>query len=328
MAGPRRTGILLLQLGTPDAPTPAALRRYLHEFLRDRRVIDLPRAIWWPLLYFRVLPTRPARSAALYRNIWTKEGSPLRLITQAQAAALGERFAETHPDQVRVRFGMRYGRPSIAAAVDELVADGCDRILALPMYPQYASATMGSSLQRLFEVAGTRRVVPSVRVVPPYFDAPEYIAALAASVRLALRNWDPDHVLISFHGVPRRHADSGDPYPEHCKATAQLLMQAMGWSNDHTTLAFQSLFGREEWLRPYTEDTLKELASRKVARLLAICPGFTADCLETLEEMDLTNGHLYRNAGGGEYRRVPCLNTEPAWIDALQSIANRHLAGW
>ena len=322
-----RTGVLLLQLGTPDAPTPGALRRYLHEFLRDRRVVDLPRVQWWPILYLGVLPRRPARSARLYRKIWTDAGSPLAVITQAQADALGSRLAEEH-GSIQVAIGMRYGQPSIATAVEELLSAGCDRLVAFPMYPQYASATTGSSFERLFDVIGHQRVVPSVRTVPPYFEAPEYIEALAASVRDSLNGWDPDHVLLSFHGVPKRFAALGDPYPQHCYATAGALASTMGWAQGRVTVSFQSLFGREEWLRPYTDETLRALARRRFSRLAVICPGFTTDCLETLEEMGMTNRELYEAAGGGEYRLVPCLNTHRAWIDAMAAIVRRELRGW
>ena len=327
MATQSRTGILLLQLGTPDAPTSGAVRRYLHEFLRDRRVVDLPRAQWLPILYLAVLPRRPGRSARLYKKVWTAEGSPLAVITQAQADGLASRLGADN-DEVRVAVGMRYGRPSISSAVDELVAAGCDRLVALPMFPQYASATTGSSLERVFDVLGRKRVVPSVRTVPPYFDAPEYIAALAASFRDALGEWQPDHVLVSFHGLPKRFADLGDPYPDHCRSTARALASVMDWPPDRLTVSFQSLFGREEWLKPYTDQTLRDLGARRISRLAVLCPGFTADCLETLEEMGMTNRELYKAAGGGEYRLVPCLNTHPAWIDAMAAIVRRELHGW
>jgi ferrochelatase len=325
-----RTGVLLLQLGTPDAPTSGALRRYLHQFLRDRRVVDLPRAKWWPILYLAVLPRRPSRSARLYRKVWTSEGSPLAVITQAQAdgllVALNESTAPGR--EIPVAIGMRYGRPSIAAAMQRLTEAGCDRIVALPMYPQYASATTGSSLEQFFDVIKTRRVIPAVRTVAPYFDAPEYISALAASVRDSLGAWQPDHVLISFHGVPKRFAELGDPYPDHCHATARALAAVLDWTEDRVTVSFQSLFGREEWLRPYTDETLCRLASRRLPRLAVLCPGFTADCLETLEEMGMTNRELYESAGGGEYRLVPCLNTHPSWIAAMAALVRREVEGW
>ena len=254
---------MLLQLGTPDAPTAPALRRYLEQFLRDRRVVDLSRAIWLPLLYLRILRTRPAQSARLYQRIWTEAGSPLAVITSAQAAGMAERFDRDAPGRVKVVVGMRYGNPSMASALEALIAAGCDRILAFPMYPQYASATTGSSLEELARLIAPRRVMPSIRTVPPYFDDPAYLGALEAVTRDALGDWRPDHVLISFHGMPKRYAELGDPYPEHCHVTARGFMDRMGWTADRTTVAFQSLFGREEWLRPYTAEKLKELAARR-----------------------------------------------------------------
>jgi ferrochelatase len=319
---------MLLQLGTPDAPTAPALRRYLEQFLRDRRVVDLSRAIWLPLLYLRILRTRPAQSARLYQRIWTEAGSPLAVITNAQAAGIAERLDRDAPGRVKVVVGMRYGNPSMASALEALTAAGCDRILAFPMYPQYASATTGSSLEELARLMAPRRVIPSIRIVPPYFDDPAYLGALEAVTRDALGDWRPDHVLISFHGMPKRYAELGDPYPEHCQVTARGFMTRMGWTTDRTTVAFQSLFGREEWLRPYTAEKLKELAGRSVPRLATVCPGFTADCLETIEEMGMTNREMYQHEGGGEYRLIPCLNDHPAWIDGMVTIVRRELQGW
>ena len=321
-------GVLLLNLGTPDASTTPAVRRYLRQFLLDERVIDLPRALWWPILFTQVLRTRPAKSAELYRKIWTAEGSPLLVITRGQARALGERLEQTMPAGVRTAVGMRYGHPSIASAADELLDAGCDRLLAWPMYPQYSSAATGSSLELLFSHIGRRRVIPPVRVVPPYFASPEYIAALAAVATSALADWSPEHVLLSFHGYPKRYVDLGDPYRDHCHATAHALVEAMGWSAEAVTVSFQSLFGKEEWIRPYTDVTLKALGGRRLGKLAVMCPGFTADCLETLEEMGMTNREVYQRAGGGEYRLLPCLNTHPAWTDALAQMAMRELSGW
>jgi ferrochelatase len=328
MASSDPVGVVLLQLGTPDEPTTPALRRYLEQFLRDRRVIDLPRALWLPLLYLRILRTRPAQSAALYRRIWTPAGSPLAATTSRQAALLAERLNRSGSPAVQVVVGMRYGNPSIASAVDALAAAGSERILAFPMYPQYASATTGSSLEELTRVIAARRVVPAVRIVPPYYEDPAYVGALAAVARECLGTWTPDHTVISFHGMPKRYAASGDPYPQHCEATARTLVEAMRWQAGRTTLAYQSLFGREEWLRPYSNETLKALAARHLDRLAVICPGFTADCLETLEEMGMTNRELYEREGGGEYRLIPCLNDHVAWIDAMETIARRELQGW
>jgi len=324
-----RVGVILLQLGTPGAPTAGALRRYLRQFLSDRRVIDLPRALWLPILYLAVLPRRPAQSAALYRKVWTPQGSPLLVTTRAQAAALEQRLATTTGVAVRVLVGMRYGEPSIASALAELMNAGVDRVLAFPMYPQYAGATTGSSLEQLFRDAAPLRTVPAIRVVPPYYDDPGYIQALATTVRetLAAARAAPDQLLFSFHGLPKRYATLGDPYPEQCQATARLVEQALSLNGLAYRVVFQSRFGREEWLQPYTDKTLEELgAARK--RVAVMCPGFTADCLETLEEIRLRGAEQFEHAGGESYTVVPCLNEHPMWLDAMATIARRELGGW
>jgi ferrochelatase len=322
-------GVILLQLGTPDAPTPGALRRYLRQFLSDRRVIDLPRALWWPILHLIVLPTRPRQSALLYKKVWTPEGSPLLVTTDAQAKALAKALTAAHGSPVRVVVGMRYGYPSIAYAVDQLVRAGVTRILAFPMYPQYAGATTGSSLEQLFDDLEPLRVVPSVRIVPPYFDDPSYIRALASVAResLAGRALPPTRVLLSFHGLPKRYADEGDPYPGQCMATARLLEREMGLAAGTMSVVFQSRFGREVWLQPYTDVTLEELGRAK-ERVAIMSPGFTADCLETLEEIRLRGFEQFHSTGGTDYLPIPCLNEHPAWLDAMAEIARRELSGW
>ena len=323
-------GVLLLQLGTPEAPTAPAVRTYLREFLMDRRVVDLSRILWWPILNAFVLPRRPARSAQLYQRVWTADGSPLAVTSGAQAEGLEQalnRSSDSAP-RVRVAVAMRYGSPSIQAAIDALVDQGCERLFAFPMYPQYAGATTGSSLERLFACLGSRRVVPSVRVLPPYFDDAEYITALAGSIRRGWDRWNPDHLLLSFHGLPQRYADAGDPYPAHCHETARAVAQALDWPADRLTVSFQSRFGREEWLKPYTDAVLRDLAARKVPKLAVACPGFTADCLETLEEIGITGREMYHACGGGEYRLLPCLNADPMWIDAMATMTARELEGW
>jgi len=319
------TGVVLLQLGTPDEPTPAAVRRYLREFLLDRRVIDLNRAVWLPVLYGAVLTRRPGQSAKLYRKVWTPQGSPLAVITQAQAEALVERLSAAAGRRVPVVVGMRYGNPSIASALERLSADGVDRVLAFPMYPQYAGATTGSSLEKLYLEVGKRRLVQSLRVVPPYFADSGYIAALAASVRNA--NLAADRLILSFHGLPKRYAAEGDPYPEHCAVTATLLAAAVGSQAPPVELVFQSRFGREEWLQPYLDVTLEELGRRKIG-VAVMSPGFTADCLETIEEVGLRGAEQFTEAGGGTFRRIECLNTNPDWLDAMAVIALRELSGW
>ena len=323
-----QAGVILLQLGTPDAPTPEALKRYLREFLSDRRVIDLPRWYWWPILHFIVLQTRPRKSAALYQKVWTPDGSPLAVTTAAQATGLeGQLRAAGMP--CRVVMGMRYGNPSIAAALEQLTREGVDRILAFPMYPQYAGATTGSTVEQLFDDAGRMAVVPSIRVVPPYFTDPDYINALAVVTResLASLSQPPDTLLMSFHGLPKRYVAMGDPYTKHCEDTFAALAPALGLDGMSVRLVYQSQFGREEWLQPYTDKTLEALG-KTGARVAVMNPGFTADCLETLEEIRLRGEEQFRSTGGKIFHAIPCLNEHPAWIDAMTRIATRELGGW
>lgn len=321
-------GILLLQLGTPDAPTTPALRRYLRQFLSDRRVIDLPRALWLPILYGAVLPRRPRRSAALYRRVWTEAGSPLLVTSRAQAEGVRSRIQARAGRPVVAAVAMRYGSPSTEAAVEMLIDAGADRIIALPMYPQYAGATTGSSLEELFGVLARRRVIPAVRVVAPYFDDPGYIRAMAAISKETLAEAAPERVVISFHGLPRRYVELGDPYRAQCEVTARLLAAEMGWRDDQIAVVFQSRFGREPWLEPYADETIKALPSLGVSRIAVICPGFTADCLETIEEMGMTNREMFEHEGGHEYRMIPCVNDHPAWLDAMASLVERNAGGW
>jgi ferrochelatase len=311
--------VLLLQLGTPDAPTPAALRRYLAEFLSDPRVIDLPRWQWLPILYGIVLQTRPRKSAREYAKVWTPEGSPLLVTSRQQAALLESRLAETGCDAM-VRVAMRYGEPSTEAALRQLESGPVHRIVALPMYPQYASATTGSSVEALYTAACRRRCVPPIAVVPPYYESSGYIGALALEAKRSLDGWDPDHIVLSFHGIPQRYVREGDPYESQCRATALALRQAMGWPADRVTVAFQSRFGREVWLQPYTDATLQHLGAARTGRVAVLCPGFTTDCLETLEEIGAREKENFLAAGGGELRLVPCLNASPAWIDAMAGL--------
>jgi ferrochelatase len=330
MAGAGGIGVLLLQLGTPEAATTPALRRYLAEFLADRRVIDLSPFVWRPLLHGWVLRTRPRRSAALYRSVWTAAGSPLAVHTAAQAALLAERLRAETGSPMPVVVGMRYGEPSIARAVSSLAESGVDRILAFPLFPQYAGATTGSALERLFEECGRRRVVPSVRVVPPYFGDPAYISALASVTREFLDAQPggmPERVLFSFHGLPRRYITAGDPYTAHCEATSRLLSAALDLPEGQDPLVYQSRFGSEPWLEPYTDITLRALG-RTTRSVAVLCPGFTSDCLETLEEIAIRGAEQFREGGGEAFRAVPCLNGHPAWIDAMAAIARRELSGW
>jgi len=316
-------GVLLLQLGTPEAPTPRALRRYLGQFLSDPRVIDLSRWVWLPILYGIVLQTRPRKSAAEYAKVWKPEGSPLMVTSTHQAALLEARLAAIGIHAV-VQVAMRYGEPSTETAMRVLEAAGVERIVALPMYPQYASATTGSSVEDVYRAAIRRRVVPPISVVPPYFDAPGYINALATVTRRHLADWNPDHIVLSFHGIPARYVCEGDPYADHCEATAEALRQAMDWPKERVTMSFQSRFGREVWLQPYTDATLTALGKAGTQRLAVLCPGFTADCLETIEEIGARERENFLHNGGGEMRLVPCLNEDPAWIEAMAALVHAH----
>ena len=325
---PPRTAVLYVNLGTPDEPTAPALRRYLAEFLSDPRVVEIPRLVWWPILHGVILRTRPKQSAAKYASVWMPEGSPLAVWTARQAAALGEALA-ARGHQIRVRHAMRYGNPSIASVMDELRAEGATRVLLIPAYPQYAAATTASISDKVLQWATQARRMPELRFVGEYHDDPGYIAALAARLRA---HWAEhgrgDKLVLSFHGVPERSLHLGDPYHCQCHKTARLLAEALGLSRDQLVVTFQSRFGKAKWLEPYTEPTLEKLASDGVKRVDVMCPGFVADCLETLEEIAQEASEAYLAAGGERFDYVPCLNAEPVWIDALAALAERHLGGW
>jgi ferrochelatase len=324
--GQPRIGVLLSNLGTPEAPTAAAIRPYLREFLSDPRVVDLPRVLWWFILNVIILTTRPPRVARLYRKIWTPEGSPLLVTGLQQRDALRRRF---DADRFRVALGMRYGKPSIQSALEELLDQDCRRILHLPLYPQYACATTATNHDALFAAAGRGRWMPEIRNVNQYDDDPGYIAALAASVReLWQREGEPARLLISFHGIPERFQTEGDPYPSFCMRTGRLLVRALGLGEDRYAITYQSRFGREPWVRPSTDDTLAEWGRSGLESVDVICPGFSADCLETLEEIDIQYRELFVSAGGGRFRYVPALNAREDHIDALAGIVERHSRGW
>ncbi len=328
-ARPPRTGVLLANLGTPEAPTPAALRTYLREFLSDPRVIELPRWKWLPILHLFVLPRRPRTSAALYRQVWTAAGSPLAAISGRQLEGVAARLAARFGDRVVVAFGMRYGKPAIAAALAELAAAGCHRVVVLPLYPQYAAATAGSTFDAVFTALMRARWVPGLRTIETYHDEPGYIAALAASVReLWRRDGEPEKLLFSFHGMPLRYFASGDPYFCFCQKTARLVAEALALPPERWQVSFQSLFGKEVWLQPYTDRTVEALARQGVRRLDVICPGFSADCLETLEEIDVLNRGIFERHGGERFRFISCLNDRDDHLDFLADLAARHLAGW
>lgn len=328
---PERTAVLLVNLGTPDAPTAPALRRYLREFLSDPRVVEIPRVLWWPLLHGVILPMRPAKSAAKYASIWTADGSPLAHWTAKQALLLqgylGERGAR--PPQLMVRHAMRYGEPSIARVLDELKAAHATRILVLPLYPQYAAATTASAHDAVMGWQRRQRRQPELRFVNHYHDDPGYIGALAQRVRTHwMSEGRGDRLVLSFHGLPRRSLDLGDPYHCECHKTARLLAERLGLAKDEWIVTFQSRFGRAKWLEPYTEPTLVALGRQGVTRVDVFCPGFTSDCLETLEEIALEARDAFLGAGGRAFSYVPALNDQHEWIAALASIALRHLQGW
>lgn len=322
-------GILVSNLGTPSAPTPEAVRKYLAEFLSDPRVVELPPALWKPILHGIVLRTRPASSAAKYAKIWLSEGSPLLVYTRRQAALLKGYLGERGVTGVAVEVGMRYGEPSIAQALERLKAQGCDRILFLPLYPQYAASTTATAQDALFRAMASYRSAPALRTIRHYHDHPGYIAALAATVRAHWRaHGRAGKLVMSFHGLPKVSLTRGDPYHCECQKTGRLLAEALGLSGDDYTVAFQSLFGRQEWLKPYTASVLEEFARAGVERVDVICPGFTADCLETLEEIGIEGKATFLSAGGKEYHQIPCLNDRDEWIRALADIALENLSGW
>ena len=334
-ASSSKIGVLVAQLGTPRAPTARALRPYLRQFLSDPRVIDLHPLRWYPILYLFVLTRRPARSAALYANIWTDEGSPLMVHSQAQTRGLQERLGASY----RVVLGMRYGEPSIERAVQSLESEGIERILVFPMFPQFSCATTGSIYDAVNRAAlgrrcpwffARKRQMPALRFVPPYADHPAYINALKQSVAEAVArlSWMPDRYLITFHGIPQRYVDEGDPYRRQCEETARQLATALGLADDEWVSGFQSRFGKEPWLEPYTEEVLARLGGQGVRRLVAICPGFTADCLETLDEIGREGAEQFAHGGGQQFHLAPCLNDHPAWLDAMAAIARQELAGW
>ena len=323
-----QVGVVLANLGTPDAPTPAAVRSYLKEFLSDPRVVEIPRAIWWFILNGIILPLRSRQSAHKYASIWTENGSPLKLHTERQAQLLQQQLA-ARGHAVRVAYGMRYGSPSLPSVIDQLKSEGCDRILVLPAYPQYSGTTTASVFDALFAHLSGVRNMPELRLVKHYHDDDGYIDALAASVRA---HWEqhgrPDKLVMSFHGVPKRTLLLGDPYHCECYKTARLLGQKLGLAKDDYLVTFQSRFGKAEWLQPYTAPTLESLAKQGVGRVDVMCPGFTSDCLETLEEIAMEAKEDFLAAGGKAFHYIPCLNEDPRWIEAMAALVEAHAGGW
>jgi len=324
-----RTGVLVANLGTPDAPTRSALRVYLKEFLSDPRVVEIPRWIWLPILYGIVLTFRPGKSAEAYRQVWGADGSPLLSISRRQAAALQTTLDAAHPGAMSVALGMRYGQPSIRDALHQLRDRNTQRILVLPLYPQYAASTTGSVFDAVAAELSSWRRVPEIRLLTPYHDHAQYISALADRIR---RHWSGnrrgDRLLISFHGLPRRCLDLGDPYHCHCQKTARLVAEALDLRPDDWQIVFQSRIGRAEWLKPYTEDTLRELPAKGIRSVDIVCPGFSADCLETLEEVDVRYREMFLKAGGEQFQYIPCLNDEPSHISLLKELVSTTAADW
>ena len=324
-----RIGVLICNLGTPEAPTPGALRRYLREFLSDPRVVEAPRLLWWFVLNGIILRVRPRRSAAAYAKVFTPEGSPLMLHTRAQASALQENLAGKGREDILVDYAMRYGQPAMSVVMQSMFDRGVRKLLVLPMYPQYSGSTAGSVFDALAQDFVGRRLLPDLRFIAHYHDYPPYIEAAAARIR---EHWDShgraDKLLFSYHGVPKRYLDNGDPYHCECHKTSRLIAEALGLSPEEYLTTFQSRFGREEWLQPYTDKTLEAFPGQGVKSVQVFCPGFSADCLETLEEIGEENREFFLHAGGERYEYISALNARPDHIEALSALVLEQLQGW
>ena len=322
-------GVLLVNLGTPDAPTTSAVRRFLKVFLWDPRVVETPRALWWLILNGIILRIRPARSARAYQKVWTDQGSPLLVYSQGIADAVHDNLAARLSSSVNVELAMSYGQPSINAALDKLYASGASRIVLLPLYPQYSGTTTASVFDAVCKALGGRRWVPEFRFINAYHDAPRYIAANVANIQ---EYWQQhgrgDRLLFSFHGLPKKNLLDGDPYFCQCQKTARLIAASLELGDDDWQVVFQSRVGREEWLRPYADETIAELGRNSVSRLDVVCPGFAADCLETLEEIAIQNGELFKENGGGDLHYIPALNARDDHVAFLSRLIERHLGGW
>lgn len=311
-----KTGILLANLGTPDAPTPGAVKRYLRQFLSDKRVVDTSRLLWWPLLRGVILPIRSPRVAKLYQSVWMEEGSPLMVYSRRQQQALAARLPDTP-----VALGMSYGSPSLASAVDDLLAQGVEHIVVLPLYPQYSCSTVAAVWDELARILAKKRAIPGISFIRDYAEHPDYIHALAASVRASFAaHGEPDLLLLSYHGIPQRYANQGDDYPQRCRDTTRELVSALGLPPERVMMTFQSRFGREPWLTPYTDETLKMLGEKGTKHIQVLCPGFAADCLETLEEIAVQNQEIFLEAGGKQYEYIPALNADAAHIEMMVNL--------
>ncbi|MFC5509009.1 MULTISPECIES: ferrochelatase [Hyphomicrobiales] len=327
-----RIGVLLMNLGTPEGTTYWPMRAYLKEFLSDRRVIETSRWLWWPLLNLVILTTRPSRKGKDYASVWNNERDegPLKTITRSQTEQLAARLTAEHGERLVFDWAMRYGLPDVKSRLEALLAQGCDRILMVPLYPQYAAPTSATACDQAFRALMTMRWQPAVRVAPPYHDDPAYIKALADSMRasLAKLDFDPEVILCSFHGMPKDYLLKGDPYHCHCAKTWRLLREELGYSRERFRMTFQSRFGPDEWLKPYTDETVKSLASSGVKSMAIVAPGFSADCLETLEELDVENREIFLHNGGQQFAYLPCLNDSPEGVDAIEAVVRRELMGW
>lgn len=328
-----KIGILLVNLGTPDGTDYWSMRRYLKEFLSDQRVIEEPKWKWWPILNGIILQTRPQKSGKAYEEIWNHEANegPLLTITRGQSDKLRERLTRhAFSREIEVDFAMRYGNPSIKSRIHALQEKGCERLLVLPLYPQYAAATTATVNDAVFDVLKNMRWQPALRTLPPYYDTPAYIDALATSMKKTIEGLDfePELILASYHGIPKRYFDNGDPYHCHCMKTTRLVREKLGWDKDYLQTTFQSLFGPEEWIRPYTDETVTKLAESGVKRLAIVNPGFSADCLETLEEIDGENREIFMEHGGEQFAHIPCLNDSDEGMDMLESLTLAELQGW
>ena len=311
-----KTDILLANLGTPDAPTPGAVKRYLRQFLSDKRVVDTSRLLWWPLLRGVILPIRSPRVAKLYQSVWMEEGSPLMVYSRRQQQALAARLPDTP-----VALGMSYGSPSLASAVDDLLAQGVEHIVVLPLYPQYSCSTVAAVWDELARILAKKRAIPGISFIRDYAEHPDYIHALAASVRASFAvHGEPDLLLLSYHGIPQRYANQGDDYPQRCRDTTRELVSALGLPPERVMMTFQSRFGREPWLTPYTDETLKMLGEKGTKHIQVLCPGFAADCLETLEEIAVQNREIFLEAGGKQYEYIPALNADAAHIEMMVNL--------
>ncbi|TLS66988.1 ferrochelatase [Mariprofundus erugo] len=313
-----KTGILLTNLGTPDAPTTKALRTYLKEFLSDPRVVEQPRWLWWLILNGIILNVRPAKSAAAYRSVWSEDGSPLMAISRRQRDKIAVLLQQRLGDDIHVELAMRYGNPSIRSGLESLREKGCRKLFVLPLYPQYSATTTASTFDAISDVMNSWRRIPALHFIDSYHDHPAYIDALAASVQTYWQqHGQPERLLVSFHGIPERYFRAGDPYPCHCRKTVRLLREKLGLNEEQVQLSFQSRFGREPWMQPYTDETLKQWGKEGVNSVDVICPGFAADCLETLEEIAVENRDYFLEAGGHQFRYIPALNDSDAHIEAL-----------